>query len=40
MAGRSGSLSPALLEPVGVGVHFQDVDVVDAVIEQCADEPR
>ena len=39
MAGQSGSFAAALLEAVGVGVHFQDVYMVGDAVWQRADEP-
>jgi len=39
LAGHSGSFAAALYEAVGVGVHFQNVDVVGDAVQQRAGEP-
>jgi hypothetical protein len=36
---RSAAFSAALLEAIGVGFHFQDVDVVGDALQQGAGEP-
>ena len=38
-AERLSSFAATLLEAVGVGVHFQDVDMVGDVVQQGAGEP-
>ena len=36
---RRGSFSAAVLEPVAVAVHFQDVDMMRQPVQQCAGDP-